>query len=66
MSSKDLEGKALYNAPEVVGRFNHIVHIDGTLFKTNGIGLKNITSLIVRKPTTFNVVRVICQFDLNL
>jgi len=54
------------NAAEVVGGFNHIIHIHRLIFKTNGIGLKDESCLIVRQTATFNMVGVIGQVDLNL
>ena len=44
------------DAPEVVGRLNHIIHIDCFIFKTDGVCLKDIASLIMRQTATFNMV----------
>ena len=40
----------------VVGCFDHIIHINSFIFKTNGVGLEDVPGLIVSKTATFNMV----------
>ena len=54
------------NATEMVRGLDYIIHIHRLIFKTNGIGLKDESCLIVRQTATFNMVGVIGQVDLNL
>ena len=54
------------NAPEVICRFDHIIHIQHIFFYTDGVGFKDISGLIVGQAAAFNMIGVICQVNLCL
>ena len=54
------------NAPEVICRFDHIIHIQHFFFYANSIGFKDISSLIVCQAASLHMVRVIGQINLCL
>ena len=47
------------DAAEVVKCLDHIIHIHRRIFKTDGIGLKDVPRLIVRQTAALNMVGVI-------
>ena len=46
--------------------FNNIIHIHNFILNSNGIRFKNISGLIMGQAAAFHMIRIICQFDLNL
>ena len=48
------------NAPEVICRFDHIIHIQHTIFYTYSIGLKNISCLIMCQSAALDMIRIVC------
>ena len=54
------------NAFEVIGRFDHIIHIDNAILHTDGVGFIDIARLVMRQPTAFDMIGVIGQLDLHL
>ena len=53
------------NALEVIGRFDHIIHIDNTILHADGIGLVDIPCLVMGQAAALNMVGVIGQVDLD-
>ena len=53
------------NALEVIGRFDHIIHIDNAIFHANGIGFIDIPRLVMGQAAALNVVGVIGKVDLD-
>ena len=51
---------------EVVSRFYYIIYIERSVFHADGVGFKNVASLIVGQSAPLNVIGVIGQFDLHL
>ena len=45
--------------------FDNIIDLYGFL-NTDGVGLKDISGLIMRQQTALNVIRIVCQIDLDL
>ena len=53
-------------ASEMIDCFNNIIHIHNFILNSNGIRFKNISGLIMGQAAAFHMIRIICQFDLNL
>ena len=58
-------GDHIVNAAEMVDGFDNIIDIDDLFFKTDRIGLEDISCLIMRELAAFHVIGVIGQFDLD-
>ena len=54
------------NATEVIDGLHNVVYVDGLLRHANGVGLKDVTSLLMRQSATFYMVGVIGQVYLCL
>ena len=54
------------NTPEVICRFDHIIHIQHFFFYANSISFKGISGLIMCQATSLHMVRVIGQINLCL
>ena len=54
------------NAPEVICRFDHIIHIQQFFFYANTISFKGISGLIMCQAASLHMVRVIGQINLCL
>ena len=64
-SIRNWKQKGIYTA-EVVRCFDDIVHIDGFICNTDGVGLKDVSRLIMRQSAAFDVVGIIRQINLYL
>ena len=54
------------NTFKMVDSFNYIINRDSIFRYANCICLEDITRLFVSESASFNMIRVICQFDLRL
>ena len=53
------------NAFEVIGRFDHIIHIDNAILHTDGVGFIDIARLVMGQAAALHVIGVIGKVDLD-
>lgn len=53
------------NAPEVVGSLNDIIYVYGFISDAYGVGLEDVSRLLVGEFATLDVVGVVCQVNLS-
>lgn len=58
-------GDHIVNAAEMVDGFDDIINIYDLFFKTDRIGLEDISCLIMRELAAFHMIGIIGQFDLD-
>ena len=50
----------------MIHSLHNVINIDnGSIIKRDGIGLENISGLVVSEPAAFDMVRVICEIYLQ-